>query len=201
MRDYDPTTGRYIEADPLGLVDGASVYGYVRQNPGRWVVPRGEQVWDNDHPQSLLCLATGYGCITYPDQSTADEPTGCCAPCKIPKGTIGYREDDHAHNTPGVGRHHLNLYQVRQQPYPSCKCFWNKGADGYGYHVNPPPNPEWRGSRCFRSGVSKLAMPYKPLPITRHTEDGRYSILTEDSCKLLRRLTIIVNDLSNRTSF
>jgi RHS repeat-associated protein len=22
MRDYDPTTGRYIEADPLGLVDG-----------------------------------------------------------------------------------------------------------------------------------------------------------------------------------
>ena len=27
MRDYDPTTGRYIEADPLGLVDGASVYG------------------------------------------------------------------------------------------------------------------------------------------------------------------------------
>ncbi|NQW14481.1 MAG: hypothetical protein HQ479_09500 [Rhodobacter sp.] len=27
MRDYDPTTGRYIEADPLGLVDGPSVYG------------------------------------------------------------------------------------------------------------------------------------------------------------------------------
>ncbi|TQV65786.1 RHS repeat-associated core domain-containing protein [Aliiroseovarius halocynthiae] len=33
MRDYDPTTGRYIQADPLGLVDGASVYGYVLQNP------------------------------------------------------------------------------------------------------------------------------------------------------------------------
>jgi uncharacterized protein RhaS with RHS repeats len=34
MRDYDPTTGRYLEADPLGLVDGASVYGYARQSPG-----------------------------------------------------------------------------------------------------------------------------------------------------------------------
>jgi len=43
MRDYDPTTGRYLEPDPLGLVDGASVYGYARQNPGRWVDPRGEQ--------------------------------------------------------------------------------------------------------------------------------------------------------------
>ena len=31
MRDYDPTTGRYLQADPLGLVDGASVYGYARR--------------------------------------------------------------------------------------------------------------------------------------------------------------------------
>ena len=43
MRDYDPTTGRYLQADPLGLVDGAPVYGYVGQNPGRYVDPRGEQ--------------------------------------------------------------------------------------------------------------------------------------------------------------
>ena len=42
MRDYDPTTVRYIQADPLGLVDGASVYGYALQNPGRYVDPRGE---------------------------------------------------------------------------------------------------------------------------------------------------------------
>ena len=42
MRDYDPTTGRYIQADPLGLVDGASVYGYVRQSPNRYTDPRGE---------------------------------------------------------------------------------------------------------------------------------------------------------------
>ncbi|MFA9230602.1 MAG: RHS repeat-associated core domain-containing protein [Microgenomates group bacterium] len=33
MRDYDPTTGRYLQADPLGLVDGASVYGYAMQSP------------------------------------------------------------------------------------------------------------------------------------------------------------------------
>ncbi len=34
MRDYDPTTGRYLQADPLGLVDGASVYGYVGHSLG-----------------------------------------------------------------------------------------------------------------------------------------------------------------------
>jgi RHS repeat-associated protein len=42
MRDYDPTTGRYMQADPLGLVNGASVYGYARQSPGRYVDPSGE---------------------------------------------------------------------------------------------------------------------------------------------------------------
>lgn len=42
MRDYDPTLGRYLQADPLGLVDGPSLYVYVRQNPQRFVAPRGE---------------------------------------------------------------------------------------------------------------------------------------------------------------
>jgi hypothetical protein len=43
MRDYDPTTGRYLQGDPLGLVDGASVYGYALQSPERYTDPRGEQ--------------------------------------------------------------------------------------------------------------------------------------------------------------
>ncbi len=43
MRNYDPTTGRYLQADPLGLVDGASVYGYARQSPAMVSDPRGEQ--------------------------------------------------------------------------------------------------------------------------------------------------------------
>ncbi|WP_121022136.1 RHS repeat-associated core domain-containing protein [Litoreibacter meonggei] len=29
MRDNDPTLGRYVQGDPLGLVDGSSIYGYV----------------------------------------------------------------------------------------------------------------------------------------------------------------------------
>lgn len=43
-RDYDPTTGRYIQADPLGLVDWASVYGYALQIPGWYTDPTGEFV-------------------------------------------------------------------------------------------------------------------------------------------------------------
>jgi RHS repeat-associated protein len=72
MRDYDPTTGRYIEADPLGLIDGASVYGYAMQNPGRYTDPRGESSSMGPRP---------------PSPPQADTPGGLCQ--------AGWKEDCH----------------------------------------------------------------------------------------------------------
>jgi RHS repeat-associated protein len=40
-RDYDPSTGRYLEADPLGLDAGPSLYAYVGSQPLALVDPLG----------------------------------------------------------------------------------------------------------------------------------------------------------------
>jgi len=40
-RHYDPTIGRYTSPDPLGFVDGPSVYGYVNGNPIIYIDPDG----------------------------------------------------------------------------------------------------------------------------------------------------------------
>jgi len=40
-RDYDPVTGRYVEADPVGWAAGISLYGYVGGNPLILVDPLG----------------------------------------------------------------------------------------------------------------------------------------------------------------
>ena len=40
-RHYDPTTGRYTTPDPLGFVDGPSVFAYAGNAPHRMVDPTG----------------------------------------------------------------------------------------------------------------------------------------------------------------
>ena len=60
-RHYDPTLGRYTQPDPLGFVDGPSVYGYAKARPQQLVDPDGRQV-ALPIPLPAICAANPLAC-------------------------------------------------------------------------------------------------------------------------------------------
>ena len=90
-RQYDPSIGRYTQPDPLGFVDGPSVYGYAGGMPQMAVDPDGRAVaipvqlgmrYCQQNPQVCAAMASGvkeaakraYRYCT----STTQEPRGDC---------------------------------------------------------------------------------------------------------------------------
>ena len=55
FRDYEPSTGRYIESDPIGLRGGLNTYGYGLQNSLRYTDRTGEAT----EAALGLCIAGG----------------------------------------------------------------------------------------------------------------------------------------------
>lgn len=57
-RTYDPSTGRYLASDPIGLGGGLNTYGYANQNPLQYSDPYGLTP-----AAGALCFIPGVGWV------------------------------------------------------------------------------------------------------------------------------------------
>jgi RHS repeat-associated protein len=69
-RDYDPGTGRYIQAEPLGIAADINLYRYARTNPLKYIDPDGNQAI----PMPTPTPAPGVPSPWNPKPRSADNP-------------------------------------------------------------------------------------------------------------------------------
>lgn len=60
-RYYQPSTGRFINKDPIGLAGGMNLYGYVGGNPVNWIDPIGLAQWMPGWIQKRVWKYGNYG--------------------------------------------------------------------------------------------------------------------------------------------
>ena len=61
FRTYDPSTGRYVTSDPIGLNGGLNTYGYVGGNPMSAIDPYGLWALGDPLPQWTVDGSAGFG--------------------------------------------------------------------------------------------------------------------------------------------
>jgi RHS repeat-associated protein len=91
-RNYDPTTGRYLQSDPIGLMGGPNTYAYVTNNPLSLSDPYG--LAPNDRGWKILCWIYFIAC--NPDPSILhktpppEPPAGYEAPAPDPGKPLNF---------------------------------------------------------------------------------------------------------------
>ena len=92
-RHYDPTLGRYTQPDPLGFVDGPSVYAYAKNSPTTFVDRNGQfvQLLFIALPELLTATTTIAVWLTLPDPPPIPAPN---PPQSYPEKTDQCNGDD-----------------------------------------------------------------------------------------------------------
>jgi RHS repeat-associated protein len=85
FRDYDPSTGRYVQSDPIGLAGGLNPYAYARLNAISNIDPNGQ------FGQLILGAAAALALWALPELLLPDPPvepgSGVVYPATFPDGS------------------------------------------------------------------------------------------------------------------
>lgn len=150
FRDYEPTIGRYLQSDPIGLRGGLSTYGYTGANPVSNIDPLGLDFFGKCLAQEYL---EKYGVDGAWSEAIADR--------RDFQGDIYIGTRDEALRN---AEHYLWAYeQVNRNSYSwgplhvqtvgyNTAKFWGNVADSYGA-INSPYKKTWPTHDELKAGI------------------------------------------------
>ena len=145
FRHYDPSLGRYIASDPIGLEGGLNTYGYVGGNPVNAVDPKGLETVTFGMDFSLPTFITkrinrdgipvaGFSLGIGISLPTGEQSCGCSAPKFQFGGFLSATMGENVSSTLGSSSFELGFYRCNLTD-----------LDGRGFEMQlnvPVPNPE-----------------------------------------------------------
>lgn len=147
FRTYDPSTGKYLESDPIGLGGGLNTYGYAEVNPLRLIDPFGlagtiiiQPTGIERSPVSGNLVQTGVVNFSDPNGNVISFPYRSGAPRPDREGLDPTR--------PNVGPTPPGEYRIEQPPVsaPSGSAFCD--TSGNCWFVAYAPQFETPNDRC-----------------------------------------------------
>jgi RHS repeat-associated protein len=158
-RFYDPETGRYISADPIGLTGGMNLYAYVKNDPINWIDPWG-LLGEVVTFQPVGWGSSSFGHTAYNDNGTVYS----FGPNGMWKGSFeDYMKKNDFREAVGAV---LNL--TPQQEDMLRKCL-EKDAGSYGKFTNNCGDPL---ERCLEELGFDLGANLFPVGLGEALEDG-----------------------------
>jgi RHS repeat-associated protein len=130
-RDYDPSTGRYVESDPIGLGGGLNTFAYVSNSPLMKV-----DFFGLDDSFTCRCTATGAGI-----DNTATLKKECSYSCKCSVSSCD-----------GGNQKNVNVNVSRVETSARSGQSWDRGSQichgQYGYRPRLD-DPNWKVQTMF----------------------------------------------------